>query len=199
MFRLPRSLTILALATVVYGLTACQTGSIEHAASTPASDSTSHSSASEAGSVATAGRVIPAGAPEIVAAATAQGAKATLLNVWATWCGPCREEFPDLVRLERDYRDRGMRLVLVSADFDDQIDDVKEFLARHGVTADSYLKTGDDMAFIDGLHPQWSGALPATLVYDADGNLIRFWEGRADYAKFESAVIEAMNGATASR
>jgi thiol-disulfide isomerase/thioredoxin len=148
---------------------------------------------------ASAGRLIPASAADLVAAAKAPGARATLVNVWATWCIPCRQEFPELVKLERDYRDRGLRVLYVSADFTDETDQVKAFLAEHGVTADTYLKTGDDMAFIDGLSPEWSGALPATLVYDDGGNLIRFWEGKADYAQFESAVLEAMNQATASR
>ena len=104
-----------------------------------------------------------------------------------------------ILKLEQTYRDRGMRLILVSADFDDQLADVRRFLAQHDVRMPTYLKTGKDMEFIDGLNPKWSGALPATLVYDAQGKQVRFWEGRADYAKFEAAVLEVLDGATAAR
>lgn len=118
------------------------------------------------------------------------GARATLLNVWATWCQPCRAEFPELLRVERDYRDRGLRLVLVSTDFDPVAP--RAFLAERGVDFASFYKEDDDQRFIDGLSPQWSGALPATFVYDAGGRLVRFWEGRAAYSAFEEAVLEAL-------
>ena len=58
--------------------------------------------------------------PAILAAVKAPGAQAVLVNVWATWCEPCREEMPDLVRFYRDHRAEGLRLVLISADDDDQ-------------------------------------------------------------------------------
>jgi hypothetical protein len=86
--------------------------------------------------------------------------------------------------------------MLVSADFDDQIGAARKFLAAHGVTDTCWLKTGDDMTFIDTLHPSWSGALPATLVYDANGHLTAFWEGAADSARFETAVRAALTAGT---
>ena len=67
-------------------------------------------------------------------------------------------------------------------------------LARHGVDFPSYLKTGADMEFIDALSPKWSGALPATFVYDGAGSLRDSWEGEATYETFAArirAVVEA--------
>ena len=52
------------------------------------------------------------------------------------------------------------------------------------------------MEFIDGLDPRWSGALPVTIVYDARGNPVEFWEGRADYARLESAVAPLLAAST---
>ena len=133
-------------------------------------------------------------AAELRAAIAAPGAGAVVVNVWATWCLPCRKEFPDLLRAAGDYRASGVRLVLVSADFDDNTQAAREFLARHGVDFPSYLKTGTDMEFIDSLSPRWSGALPATFVFDRAGTLRDFWEGEASYDTFAArirAVVEA--------
>jgi len=143
---------------------------------------------------ATAGPELkPATVDEILAAVREPGAGAVLVNVWATWCAPCREEFPDLMRLARDYRGRGLRLVLVSADFDDQVPAARAFLAQHGVDFVTFLKTGDDMKFIDALSPEWTGALPATIVYDGRGRRTWFHEGKADYATFERRVLDVLD------
>lgn len=134
----------------------------------------------------------PADAPAVLAAVQAPGAKATVLNVWATWCEPCREEFPDLVRLGHEYSDRGVRLVLVSGDFDTEKAAVDKFLADQGVDFATYIKSGDDMKFINGLNPKWSGALPATFVYDGQGRLRDFWEGKASYEKMEERLLRVL-------
>jgi thiol-disulfide isomerase/thioredoxin len=138
--------------------------------------------------------VRPGTASKILADVRSPGARATLVNVWATWCGPCRTEFPDLVRFARDARARGVRVVFVSADFPDQLPRVKAFLARQGVTDPSWIKSGDDQAFINALAPRWSGALPATFVYDSTGTQVRFWEGAADSSRFEAEVGAVLDG-----
>ena len=120
-------------------------------------------------------------------------AKVTLVNLWATWCGPCREEFPALVAAARRHEAEGVRLLLVSADFDDQLPEVRQFLARHGVRDTCFIKAQADMPFIDGVHREWSGALPATLLFDDHGRLLEFWEGGADSARFERAVRTALH------
>jgi thiol-disulfide isomerase/thioredoxin len=129
------------------------------------------------------------------AAVQAPGAQVVLLNVWATWCVPCREEFPDLMRVSREYKDRGLRVVLLSADFGETMSDVPGFLAQHGVDFPSFLRGGDedDQAFVNGIDPRWSGAMPATWVFDGSGRVRDFWEGRADHARFEQAVLAALD------
>jgi thiol-disulfide isomerase/thioredoxin len=124
----------------------------------------------------------------------APGAKAVVLNVWATWCDPCREEFPDLVRLGHEYAWRGVRMVLVSSDFDSEKPAVTKFLAAQGVDFATYIKSGSDMTFINGLNPRWTGALPATFVYDGQGRLRDFWEGKASYAKMEEHLRRVLAG-----
>ena len=119
-------------------------------------------------------------------------ARVTLVNMWATWCGPCREEFPALVAVARRHRAEGLRLLLVSADFADQLPATRAFLEANGARDTSYIKDEPDMAFINGVHAAWSGALPATLLYDDHGRLLEFWEGGADSVRFERAVTNAL-------
>lgn len=135
----------------------------------------------------------PATASEILDATRGSGSQAVLVNVWATWCAPCRAEFPDLVRLHRDYRGRGLALVLVSADFEEQLPEARAFLAKSGVDFPSFYKVGDDMQFINTLNPKWTGALPATFIYDSEGRQRYFQEGRGTYKEFEKQVLEVLN------
>jgi thiol-disulfide isomerase/thioredoxin len=122
-------------------------------------------------------------------------ARVTLVNVWATWCAPCREEFPELLAAARAHAGDGVRLVLVSTDFPEQLPEARRFLAAHGVRDSSYVKHDSDQAFIDGLDPRWTGTIPATFVYDAAGRRVAFWEGRADRARFEAAIRRALGAA----
>jgi len=128
----------------------------------------------------------------VLAAVREPGARAVLVNVWATWCPPCRAEFPDLVRLERDLRGDGLRMVLVSADFDQTLPQARAFLARHGVDFRSYHKAGDDMVFINTLDSLWTGALPATFLFDGAGRRVRFWEGQQSYETLSRAVRDVL-------
>ena len=133
----------------------------------------------------------PADLATILAAVRAPGARAVLVNLWATWCDPCREEMPDLIRFFRAHRSAGLRLVLVSADDPGSRQDVARFLAEAGATgAQAFIKIGDDMAFINGLDARWSGALPASFLYDSRGAERHFWPGRVTLPDLEAALAQ---------
>jgi thiol-disulfide isomerase/thioredoxin len=134
----------------------------------------------------------PATADRVLAAVRDPGARAVLVNVWATWCPPCRAEFPDMVKVAHDLRGEGLRMVFVSADFDESLPQARTFLEAHGVDYLSYHKTGDDMVFINTLDSLWSGALPATFLYDGSGRRVRFWEGQQDYETLARAVRDVL-------
>lgn len=136
----------------------------------------------------------PADAERVMAEVRADGAEVVLVNVWATWCAPCLEELPDLLRLREDYADRGLRLLLVSADFASASRQVRERLAGLGVTFETFLRSGDDMAFIEAFSEEWSGALPASFVYDRTGRLRHVELGQASYAEFEELVTDVLRG-----
>ncbi|HSS38611.1 MAG TPA: TlpA disulfide reductase family protein [Polyangia bacterium] len=127
----------------------------------------------------------------IRAAVAAPGATAVLVNVWATWCDACREEMPALLRFARAHRSEGLRLVLVSADDEDQREQVAAYLAKAGAAgATAFIKHGADDAFVNGLDPNWTGALPASFLYDARGVKKRFWSGPITMPELEAGLRE---------
>lgn len=140
--------------------------------------------------------VSPATAREVLAATRNTGAKLVLVNLWASWCGPCRAEFPDLLKLERAYRERGLKVVLVS--WDETADDARKFLAQQGVEFPSYIKSPAerDETFLEAFGSKWTGALPATFLFDGAGKLVDSWEGMASYETFQQKVESAMGGKT---
>jgi thiol-disulfide isomerase/thioredoxin len=138
-------------------------------------------------------KLLPVTAADVRAQVEAPGARATLVNVWATWCAPCKQEFPGLLAVARAREAAGLRLVLVSSDFPEQWPAAKRFLAAHGVMGASDVKQQADAAFIDGLDRRWTGSLPATFVYDRQGRLAAFWEGARDSARIAAAVDSVLD------
>jgi len=124
--------------------------------------------------------------------ASFRGQKAVLLNVWATTCAPCVEEFPMIVSLGNEIKD--LEVVFVSADFDDQLGEVMSFLEEQKVTGVSFLKNENDESFINGIHPKWSGTLPFTILYGKiSGKIMSFWEGKELESKFRKHIQLAIN------
>jgi thiol-disulfide isomerase/thioredoxin len=126
--------------------------------------------------------------PAIMAAIKAPGAQAVLVNVWATWCEPCREELPDLVRFYRENRANGLRMVLISADDDNQRAEVARVLGALGFDGPAFIKRGNDTTFIDALDPKWKGAIPATFLFDGRGTKKNSWLGAVTYDQLRARV-----------
>jgi thiol-disulfide isomerase/thioredoxin len=139
----------------------------------------------------------PANAAAVKKAITTPGAKAVLVNIWASWCGPCRDEFPDVLKLRRDLGSQGVRVVLVSFDFEDARADAVKFLAGMGVDFPSFIRTGKDEDFANGLAKEWTGVLPATLVYDGQGTLRDLREGKQSYETFRGMVEKVLKDGSA--
>jgi thiol-disulfide isomerase/thioredoxin len=186
-----RLVPVLAAVALAFALAGCaRTAPSDHRAA----DTTAATVPLDSASIA----LTPLDAPGLMALVRAPGARATLVNVWASWCQPCREEFPDLVRLERAWRDRGLRVIFVAADFSEDVPNARAFLAEQGVGFPTYLKTGDDMQFIDTLDARWSGALPGSFLYDSSGRLVRFWEGKAPADSLAARILPVLDPASGS-
>lgn len=96
--------------------------------------------------------------------------KPLLVNFWATWCDPCREEFPDLVKIDADYKNK-IDFITVSLDDVEEIKiGVPKFLAEMKAEMPAYLlTTQDEDALIGFVSKDWQGGLPFTILYDAGG------------------------------
>lgn len=115
--------------------------------------------------------------------------KPLLVNFWATWCEPCRDEFPMLNELARTYGPKGLHVMGVSLDEDVDINLVRRFLARMSPVFSNYRKNpGKDQDFINGVDVKWSGALPATFFYDRDGRMTASLVGEHQRPEFEENI-----------
>jgi peroxiredoxin len=116
--------------------------------------------------------------------------KLRLINVWATWCGPCVAEFPDLVTIYRMYRDRDFEFVSISADETDKKDKALRFLQNHQASGSNYLFTGNKYDLIETIDPNWQGALPYTMLVEPGGKIVFRWEGPIDPARLKKTIVE---------
>ena len=99
--------------------------------------------------------------------------KLRLINIWATWCGPCVTEFPDLVIIDRMYRGRPFEFITISADKPDRKDDALKFLQKQQASNKNYIFNIDDVyQLIEAVDPDWQGALPYTLLIEPGGKII---------------------------
>lgn len=134
--------------------------------------------------------VVPVDGPGLRKAIARHRGKVVLVNFWATWCKPCVEEFPDLVKLHEAYRGRGLVVMAVSVDEPETQGQIAPFLARQKATFLNYSrKPGDVEAFINAFDKNWSGAVPITYLFDRDGKPVGSpLLGPQSYAKLAAAV-----------
>lgn len=117
-----------------------------------------------------------------------------LVNFWATWCDPCREEFPDLVKLDADYPAKRLNFVAVSLD---DVADIKtavpKFLKEMNATMPVVLlNVNDPEPAIHAVDEKWDGQLPATFLYDKDGRVVFKYFGRIKPEELRSAIDKAV-------
>lgn len=116
--------------------------------------------------------------------------KVVLLNFWASWCAPCVKEFPEIIKLYKNYKDRGFVVYFVSLDDLPDIDSkVRPFLKRQGVDFTTYYSNfSKPEELMDYIDKHWQGAIPATYFYDKEGTMMEAILGGRKYEDFEARI-----------
>ena len=120
-----------------------------------------------------------------------EGQKLRLINVWATWCGPCAHEFPDLVEINRMYRHRDFEMVGISADSGSGVKDrVQSFLEKNQASFTNYLFSEANVyALIDAVDPKWEGAIPYTLIVKPGGEVLYRHLGAIEPLEVKKVIV----------
>lgn len=134
--------------------------------------------------------------------------KFRLFNVWATWCAPCVEEFPELVKTSRKFGLRDFELITISLDDPNRDAAVKKFLEeknailpdklkptlkKEGRSTNHYLYKGKNDELIDALDSEWRGPTPYTVLVGPDGSVIKRWhEPISDGDALRNDILEVM-------
>ena len=123
----------------------------------------------------------------------AKKGRVVLVNFWATWCDPCREEMPALVSAAKAFSSKDVAVALVSTDSLKKTADVQKFLAAGKIPFVCWqAKSPDPQRFIDAVDKSWNGAVPYTLVYDRKGELVARLAGPQTEKNFGDAVRKAL-------
>jgi thiol-disulfide isomerase/thioredoxin len=108
-----------------------------------------------------------------------------IVNFWATWCGPCKEEMPSLARLAKDYAEKGVKVVPISVDRLEDGAAAKDFLKSHG---DLPFYNDPEYRVVFGLTPRAEG-LPTTVIFDKDGKEKARLSGGADWSTDQARKV----------
>jgi cytochrome c biogenesis protein CcmG/thiol:disulfide interchange protein DsbE len=114
--------------------------------------------------------------------------KPLLMTFWATWCEPCRDEYPMLNELAKQYAPKGLKVVGVNFDQDGDLILMRRFIARYKPIFPNYRKTGGEAEFQQAVFAGWNGALPATFLYAKDGRQVGHMVGAGTRETYEAAI-----------
>jgi len=116
--------------------------------------------------------------------------KILVLNIWATWCIPCREEIPDLIELQRKYS-KDIDVVGISVDFPDEVEKrILPFIKQQNIRYKMFVNNMKDEDLINFFNVKWNGAVPASFIYEKTGKLTLFMEGKKSLKDFEGIIKE---------
>jgi thiol-disulfide isomerase/thioredoxin len=122
--------------------------------------------------------------------------KLRMINVWATWCGPCITEFDELVEHHLRFRIREFEMVTIAAEYPDMEKDVKEFLTKKHASMKNYILASENKdELYDALEPAtvWKGELPYTIIVNEKGEVVYRERGELSFLKMRRAIVPELN------
>jgi thiol-disulfide isomerase/thioredoxin len=146
-------------------------------------------------SAATDGPVRVVTGEQLIERIRLSGAKGTIVNAWASWCGPCRREFPMLIALRDSLASDHIAVEFVSVDESDSWGAAKDFATQNGLALPLLVASRPLRPFKTALNPEWPGMLPATFLFDSTGKLRYFWGGPV----YESELLPVIEGFLAGK
>jgi thiol-disulfide isomerase/thioredoxin len=116
--------------------------------------------------------------------------KVRLINIWASWCGPCVSEMPDLVIIDRMYRGRPFELVTISADKMDRKPEALRILKEKQASNRNYIFSKDNVyELIEAVDPEWQGALPYTMLIEPGGKILYRKQDTIDPYQMKKLIV----------
>lgn len=114
------------------------------------------------------------------------GSTPVVVNIWGTWCPPCRKEIPDLVKVYEEFRYKGVEMIGVAIARGSRggVSDVRPFVAQHGMDWTHMMLNPNDPGMMSVFAPR---SVPTTIFYDRDGNEVKRLVGAHDYYQFKEA------------
>ncbi len=131
---------------------------------------------------------------DLLATIRALNSPLVLVNFWASWCEPCKQEFPSILSLREKLAAQGLKVVFVSIDEPRDFQAAEDFLREHHVDFQTYYKGSQDLKFVSQLYPKWEGAVPTTLLLGPKAEIVEAWEGDATLNEFEKRVLRHLRG-----
>ena len=115
-----------------------------------------------------------------------------LINIWATWCGPCVSEFSNFVTINRMYRLREFETISISMDDMSRKENALGFLQKKEASFHNYIFNGDKYQFIEAIDKDWQGALPYTALIAPGGKIVYSTQGEINALEMKKLVVNSL-------